>query len=248
MQHGTFAWYELATIDPRAAAAFYGAVLGWTAEEVPEMHYMMMKADGVQSAGVFEMPAELRSAGVPPHWGFYVGVEDVDRYAARVGEAGGQVRHGPADIPGIGRFAVVTDPHGAAFSLFKAGGEPERTPGQPVGWHELMTKDWEAAFGFYSGLFGWTRGQTMDMGPMGSYQLFAVDGVDQGGMMNSPDPARHPSWLLYFKVDGLDAAQRRAEQAGASVVNGPMEVPGGSWIVQCRDPQGAMFALVAATR
>ena len=57
-----------------------------------------------------------------------------------------------------------------------------------------------------------------------------------------------PHWLYYINVDAVDAAIARVSEAGGKVINGPMEVPGGSWIVQCLDPQGAMFALLAPRR
>ena len=74
------------------------------------------------------------------------------------------------------------DPHGAVFILFKGTSEeapppaPAGTPGH-VGWHELHAGDLDSAFAFYSGLFGWTKAEAMDMGPMGVYQIFAIDGV-----------------------------------------------------------------------
>jgi predicted enzyme related to lactoylglutathione lyase len=57
-----------------------------------------------------------------------------------------------------------------------------------------------------------------------------------------------PHWLFYFNVPALDAAIAMVTGGGGSVINGPMEVPGGAWIVQCFDPQGAAFALVAPKR
>jgi predicted enzyme related to lactoylglutathione lyase len=83
----------------------------------------------------------------------------------------------------------------------------------------------------------------MDMGPMGTYLLFNAGGDAIGGMMN--DPAfKRPMWLYYFNVDDIEAAQARVQAAGGSVLNGPHEVPGGSWVIQAQDPQGAKFALV----
>jgi predicted enzyme related to lactoylglutathione lyase len=70
-----------------------------------------------------------------------------------------------------------------------------------------------------------------------------------GGMMTNPpvSPAP-PFWGYYFVVEGLDAAAKRVTDGGGKVVMGPMEVPGGAWIVNCTDPQGAFFSLVAMTR
>ena len=86
------------------------------------------------------------------------------------------------------------------------------------------------------------------MGAMGTYQIFNIKGQQAGGMMKKMDqePAAH--WLYYITVDAIDAAQDRVKSAGGQVINGPMEVPGGSWIINGLDPQGAMFALVAPKR
>ena len=88
------------------------------------------------------------------------------------------------------------------------------------------------------------------MGPMGTNQLFsAAAGLPPtGGMMKRPPQMPVAAWLYYFNVEAIDAAAARATAAGGQVLNGPMEVPGGSWIVQCMDPQGAMFAMVAPGR
>ena len=250
MNSGAFVWYDLATTDPKAAAAFYGSVVGWSAEEVPAMHYTLLKVGETRAAGMMAMPPHLREAGVPPHWSGYISVADVDADVARVEQAGGALKHGPDDIPGVGRFAVVADPHGAIFYLFHAQSEGPlpgmMSPGH-VGWHELRAREHGAAFGFYSDLFGWSRGTAMDMGPMGTYQVFGYDGADRGGIMNAPGDM-HPSWLFYFVVEGLDAALDRVEAAGGTVLHGPQEVPGGAWILMGRDPQGAQFALVSPTR
>ena len=88
----------------------------------------------------------------------------------------------------------------------------------------------------------------MDMGDMGTYQIFAWNGTPIGGMMTKPKEVPAPYWLYYFNVEALDSAIERAKAGGAKIVLEPMEVPGGSWIVQCIDPQGALFALVAPKR
>ncbi len=180
-------------------------------------------------------------------------MNDVDAYVARVKAAGGAVRRSAADIPGVGRFAVVADPQGAVFILFKGTSDQAPAPaaaGTPghVGWHELYAGNLDAAWAFYSGLFGWTKADAMDMGPMGIYQIFATGGAPVGGMMTKPPEIPVPCWGYYFNVDAADAAVARVKAGGGTVANGPVEVPGGSWIVQCIDPQGAFFAMVAPKR
>jgi predicted enzyme related to lactoylglutathione lyase len=88
----------------------------------------------------------------------------------------------------------------------------------------------------------------MDMGAMGKYRIFGLDGVQMGGMMDKPKEMPMSSWTFYFQVDGLDAAIARIEAQGGKVTHGPDQVPGDSWIVQAEDPQGASFALVSGRR
>ena len=253
--HGKFCWYELMTTDSKAAEAFYRGVLGWSAQDMNGPHgtYTILSASEIPVGGMMAMPPDACAAGARPGWGGYVAVHDVDDYAARVTQAGGSVLRGPADIPGIARFAVVADPHGATFMLIKGfSDEPPKVPAPATpghtGWRELYAGDGESAFAFYSGLFGWTKGESFDMGPMGKYQLFAIDGVPSGGMMTKPKEVPAPRWLYYFNVDDIDAAAARVQQGGGQILHGPMEVPGGSWIVQCTDPQGALFALLEPHR
>lgn len=251
-----FFWYELMTTDAEAAEAFYTNVIGWRAEAwgggsgAPP--YIVMNAGERGVGGVMAMPDEVRQRGVPPGWLGYVHTDDVDAATDSVKNAGGAVKRPPTDIPGVGRFSVVADPQGAVFQLLQPDGPdqppvPARTPGH-VGWHELYTTDRQGAFDFYSGQFGWTRADAMDMGEVGVYQLFAAGGEPVGGMMNKPEQVPFPVWQFYFNVPAIDAAGGRVRENGGRVLMGPMEVPGGSWIIHCTDPQGAHFALTAPTR
>ncbi|HEV2676519.1 MAG TPA: VOC family protein [Aliidongia sp.] len=251
---GKFIWYDLMTTDTVAAEAFYKSVVGWSAQDAgtPGVAYTLFSVGAAQVGGMMAMPDEMRSAGAHPSWRGYVAVADVDASAAQVAASGGTIHRSPEDIPNVGRFAVAADPQGALFILFRGMGEapPAPAPNTPgyVGWNELATTDWEAAFAFYSGLFGWAKGESFDMGPMGTYQLFTIGGVPAGGMMNKPTSAPVPYWLYYVNVDAIDAAAARVTAGGGKIVNGPHEVPGGTWTVSCIDPQGAMFALAAPRR
>ena len=152
------------------------------------------------------------------------------------------------------RFAVMSDPQGAAIVVFTphpAMPSPQRpappTPGT-IGWHELYTTDLEGGFGFYNKLFGWNKLNDMDMGPAGVYRIFDEGDhkpMGDGGMMTKPAGVPAPFWTYYFQVDGIGAAMERLKVGGGTVINGPMQVPGGSWIVQGLDPQNAMFSLVS---
>jgi predicted enzyme related to lactoylglutathione lyase len=252
---GKFIWYDVMTTDTKAAESFYRSVIGWTAKDsgVPDRSYTLFSAGPTMVAGLMPIPVDARATGVPPCWTGSVAVDDVDAFAARVKTAGGSIRRPPEDIPGVGRFAVAADPHGAVFILFQPSSDEEpasaapRTPGH-IGWHELYAGNLDAAWAFYAGLFHWTKGEAMDMGPMGIYQLFSIGGVPVGGMMTKPPQVPAPFWAYYFNVEGADAAVARVTQGGGKIANGPMQVPGGSWIVQCFDPQGAFFSIIAPKR
>ena len=249
--HGSFAWYELMTPDTTAAAAFYSAVVGWTPRDSgqPGMDYTLFLAGDTGVAGMMTLPPGADR----PAWLGYVSVDDVDAYAARLTKAGGAIHRPATDIPGVIRFAVVADPQGAVFAIYTPlmeGAAPPLVPDKPgyAAWRELMAADGAKAFDFYSGLFGWTKADAVDMGPMGVYQLFADGGQAVGGMMTKPADIPAPFWTYYFQVDGIEAAAARLKAAGGAVINGPHQVPGGTWIVQATDPQGAMFALTSGNK
>jgi hypothetical protein len=243
-------WYELVTTDPAAAQAFYTDLVGWgTApfDAAPMPYTMWMKGE-TPVGGLMELPAEARAGGVPPHWLGYVAVDDVDATAARAEERGARIIIGPDTIPDVGRMVIFADPQGAVLGAYKSAQamsaeDPEPELGD-VSWRELATTDHEAAFEFYSDLFGWEKDQAMDMGEAGVYQMYGRAGRMLGGMYNKtagqPGP---PAWLYYIKVGDLDATVRKVKAKGGKIVVEPMEVPGGSRIGVGIDPQGAAFAM-----
>jgi hypothetical protein len=248
--HGHFVWYELMTTDTEAAKTFYGAVLGWgTQAAAPEMNYTLFTAGGTPVSGMMDQPPDARAAGSPPGWIGYVAVDDVDATAARMQSLGGTVPVPPRDIPGVGRFAVLADPQTAVLAVLTPSttgpDEPAdlRAPGR-IGWHELLAADRESAFAVYSALFGWQKTEAVDLGVMGLYQLFSAGGQKIGGMFTKPPTVPVPFWLTYVNVGDIDAAVARVTASGGTILNGPLQVPGGDWILHGLDPQGAMFALL----
>jgi hypothetical protein len=187
-------------------------------------------------------------AGTPPFWSLYIGTPDLDATVAAAQRLGAKLCKEATEIPTIGRFAILTDPQGAAFTLFTP--FDESAPGNappPIGdfsWHELGTTDFEAAFRFYSELFGWQEMERMDMGPNGIYFIFGWDGEQRGGMYNQPPGMPGPpNWLSYASVANTDASVARAKAAGGRIINGPMDVPGEGRVAIMMDPQGAVFAV-----
>lgn len=252
--HGRFAWYELITTDVETAKAFYTKVMGWGVWDasVPSRAYTLFTFANTSVSGLLELPADARKMGEKPEWIGYVGVDDVEAAAERIKNLGGVVHVPPIEIPSLSRFSIFSDPQMARLALLKwlkPGQEQPTERGEPgrVGWHELLAADWEQAFAFYGELFGWQKADA-DIGEIGTYQLFSAAGQTMGGMLTKPPTMPAPFWLYYFNVGDIDAAAQRVEAAGGQVLDGPLEVLGGSWVVQCTDPQGAIFALEGRRR
>jgi uncharacterized protein len=241
-----FAWYELLTTDVAAAKAFYGEVVGWGVRDVstPDLAYTLFTAGAAPVSGLMDLPEDARRMGAAPRWVGYVAVDDVDATVEQIKGLGGAVYVAPTHT-NIGRISVVADPQTATLALVSGlkPGQPQPAEfGKPghVGWHELLAADWEEAFAFYSALFGWQKADA-DIGPTDSYptdtyQLFSAGGQTIGGMLTKQAVEPVPFWLYYFNIGDLDAA-------GGKIFESPLELPGGSWIARCIDPQGGMFAL-----
>ena len=250
--HGRFIWYELMTPDIEAAKRFYGEVVGWTAQAMPMegSAYNVFEAGGAGVGGAMPLSDAHRAQGVPPNWTGYICVDDCDAVARKAEALGGSVVRPPTDIPGIGRFAIIADPHGAVSAIMKPIPPSDARPRFPRGtvghgaWHELSAGDADADIAFYRDLFGWTETGRHDMGPMGAYHLFGNADGEVGGVMTKPAQIPVPCWCYYFEVADVDAAAERVKRAAGAVVMGPTDVPGGSRIVQATDPQGAAFALM----
>jgi uncharacterized protein len=247
--HGRFAWYELVTTDAEAAKAFYTKVVGWGVRDasVPRRPYALFTAGKAAVSGLMGLPEDARKMGGNPSWIGYVGVDDVDATADRIKRLGGAVHVPPMNVADISRFSIVADPQTARLALFKwlkPSQEQPAEPGAPgrVGWHELLAVDWEKALAFYGELFGWQKADA-NIGEMGTYQLFSAAGETIGGMLNKPPMMPSPFWLYYFNVADIDAAAQDVKALGGEILGDPLELPGGSWVVQCTDPQGAIFAL-----
>lgn len=249
-KHGVI-WYELLTVHLDAALQFYRAVLGWTSADsgTPGMDYRQLRMGDEFIGGAMEIPSDAAAHGMRPWWLPYFHVDDVKESLARIKAGGGAVHMPSMQIPGVGTLAMVSDPQGATFYVMAPIGEGESTSFRPDapghgGWQELHAHDRKSALKFYREQFGWQALEETNAGPMGPYQQFnAGAGKAIGGMLDDGKTPR-PYWLIYFNVDDVDAALRRVRAAGGALLMGPEAIPGGAWIAHCRDPQGAMFALL----
>lgn len=246
---GTFCWVDLATTDPAGAKAFYGALFGWEAEDMPAGEtgtYTMLRLDGDDVCGLYELDRERREAGVPAHWFSYVSVESADAAARRARELGGEVYGEAFDVLDSGRMAIIADPTGGMLAAWEPRVHPGAARVNDVGCltlNELQTREPRAAAAFYSELFDWET-ETAEENGEPVYVSIKNAGSLNGGIMptDGQDGAPPSAWVPYFTVRSCDGAAERIRELGGAVIAGPLDVPAGR-IAVARDPQGAVFAV-----
>ncbi|MFG2989675.1 VOC family protein [Streptomyces sp. NPDC048257] len=254
---GSPCWLDLGAPDVPAAAAFYGAVLGWDYEPMGEGEDMeggMFRKDGKIVAGL----GKLTEEGARPAWMIYHSVADADAATQAVERAGGTVRVAPRDLDEWGRMAQYSDPLGGQFAVWQPGRdtgvELVDAPGS-LCWTELYTSDAAAAKEFYGGVFGWQfRDMGMPGGGGGTYTLITPAGLPEermhGGLMELP--AEHlsltngrPYWHPVFAVADCDAAVAKVTGNGGTVQMGPQDAEGVGRLAVCLDPSNADFVVLA---
>jgi predicted enzyme related to lactoylglutathione lyase len=248
---GRFVWHELHTSDRTKAMSFYSKLLGWETKEVsmgPGEPYTLCLMGGQDLAGITK---SMAPANVPPHWLPYLASEDVDAITEKIKKHGGKVISAPMDIPNVGRFAVVSDPQGAVFAVYKGARpypeEPERPPVGAFCWDELYSTDPAASAKFYADVFGYSIEES-DMGPMGIYRVLKRgDRMTAGVMKPPPDAPQASHWLTYVAVKEVDAATRNAGELGAKTLMPPTDIPKMGRFSIMGDPTGAAIAFFSGT-
>ena len=244
---GTFCWMELGTTDQEAAKTFYAKLFGWEGESSGgEPPYTMLRANGLDVGGLYQLSAEQLSQGMPPCWMSYIAVKSADDATSRAAGLGATVLQPAFDVMDYGRMAIIQDPGGATFAIWEARTHSgSKVKGEPntLCWNELSTRDVAQAISFYSGLFGWAT--KTDGGPM-PYTEIMADGQPIGGMMaQTPEQGdAPPNWLPYFSVEDCDAIAASTKELGGAVFVPPMDIPKVGRFAVLQDPQGAVFAVI----
>jgi uncharacterized protein len=244
------AWVDLSSSDAQGSRDFYSKLFGWKLEVNPDPQYggyALAKLGGNDVAGI----GPAQTPDTPTAWSLYIGTNDVDDLAKRVQAAGGTVIAAPFDVGDQGKMAVFQDPSGAFFSAWQGtrmGGFQTDAPNS-FSWAELNARGIEKALPFYTTIFGWTT-KTSEMGEgQAPYTEFQLDGESiAGGWEMSPMvPAQVPSyWQIYFAVDDVDAAHKKAIDAGGREMLAPQDFPGGRFSI-VSDPQGGSIGLLKTT-
>jgi predicted enzyme related to lactoylglutathione lyase len=242
---GSPEWIDLGSPDTQAAAAFYGAVLGWEfASAGPEGGgYGFFLKNGGTVAGL----GPLTEPGAESAWMTYFRTDDAQATARAVTDAGGTVRTAPTSL-GEATLAQFTDPQGARFAVLQSGRGLERASEEgALVWVELHVGDPEAAIGFYQGLFGWRTRQMQ--GPGMTYQVLSIAEGDQqegsfGGVAPLTDEREDARWVPYFAVTDVDATVAATAAGGGSVVMPAANIPGVGRVAWLTDPAQALFAVL----
>jgi predicted enzyme related to lactoylglutathione lyase len=245
---------ELGTTDQNAAKKFYSNLFGWTPQDNPmgpgEV-YTIFQLNGREAAAGYTLRKDQQAHGVPPHWMLYIASDNVDASSKRAAELGATVVMQPFDVMDYGRMAVIIDPTGAHFSIWKANKNTGIAVNNEDGafcWADLSTPDVDRASKFYSQLFGWKL-EKSEKDPSG--YLHIKNGEDYiGGIPPAQhrDPKTPPHWLLYFQTSDCDASVNKAKQNGAAVYFGPMSMEGVGRLAVLADPQGAAFSVFQSAR
>ncbi|MFF8610496.1 VOC family protein [Streptomyces sp. NPDC015346] len=252
---GSPCWLDLGAPDVRAAAAFYGTVLGWEYEsmgEGPDMEGGMFRKDGKIVAGL----GKLTEEGARSAWMIYYTVTDADATTRAVELGGGRVRVPPRDLDGWGRMAQYSDPLGGEFAVWQPGTnngvELVDEPGS-LSWTELYTSDAAASKEFYGSVLGWRFSDMELPGGGGTYSLITPAGLPEermhGGLMELRKEDLtltngRPYWHPVFAVDDCDAAVAAVTGNGGSVQMGPEDAEGVGRLAVCVDPSNADFVVL----
>ena len=246
---GSFCWADLATNDTDGAKAFYGALFGWEALDMPTVAgvpYTMLLKDGRQVCALYAMGPD--HGGAPPHWQSYVSVEDLDATAAAFPANGGVVLMPPMDVMDAGRMSMVQDPTGGVLGLWQGDqhiGAALWNQSGAVCWNEFLTHDVEKAKSFFAEVLGWTTRTSQNV-MEGKYHLLINAGEQAGGMMQiEPEWGPMPSnWTVYFGVEDCDGAIAEAERLGGKLLFPAMEIENVGRFAYLQDSQGAVFAVI----
>jgi len=241
------AWVELSTPDPAGSRDFYSKLFGWKIEVSPDPQYGgygMAKVGGKDAAGI----GPKQNPQGPTAWGVYIGTSDADELSKKVQGAGGKVIAPVFDVGDMGKMAVFQDPSGAFISAWQPAQMAPFAQGQPntYGWAELNARGVEQAIPFYKKVFGWSEKKTPSGQGGPDYTEFQMGGDSIAGAweMNPMVPAEMPSyWMVYFNVDDVDQAFKKATGLGATEMMAPQDFPGGRFAI-ISDPQGAAFGLL----
>jgi uncharacterized protein len=241
---GAPCWIDLYTSDTDKASAFYGELLGWTAQAPEEGFggYFIYTKDGKAVAGCMRNDGSM---GYPDSWGIHLMTDDVERTAKTAPEHGGSVEMGPMEVAENGSSAMIKDPGGSIVGAWQPnrvqGFEITGEPGAPA-WFELHTDAYDETVAFYREVFGWDAHVMSDADDFRYTTLGEGEQALAGIMADAAEPS---GWNVYFSVEDVDAALERVEELGGKIVEPAQDTPYGR-LARAADPTGTAFRLIAS--
>ncbi len=232
-------WHDLVTRDVETSRKFAAEVFGWSFEETQggKAEYLLASVDGHPVAGL----AQMKEAGThSSQWLTYVTVPDLDAAITAATSAGATLAIKPMEIKDRGRGAVLHDPQGAPFGLMERAAAAPQGPAAPMKtwlWHELFTKDVDAAATFYEKLFG-LRPRMVKVGEA-DHLLLQVDTVPVVGVLETPKPEIRPHWLPFVRVADIEAVIAKTTALGGRVILAPRPDLRNGTVAIIADPTGA---------
>ena len=245
-------WVDLSTTDAAAARDYYAKLFGWKVDLTKDPDaggYALATVGNKNVAGI----GPTQNPQAPSAWMLYIGTRDADAVAKKVQAEGGKVIAPPFDVLKSGRMAVFQDPAGAFISVWQPkdmqGADMMYAP-SAFAWAELNARGFEKDKPFYKKIFGWGEKQSPMGEGQGDYTEFKLNDESIAGAMemNPMVPKEVPSyWLVYFGVEDVDKAHKKAVELGGREMLEPQEFPGGRFSI-LSDPQGAAFGLLKMQR
>lgn len=247
---GSPTWIDLSTPDAGGAKAFYGALFGWTFEDLGEQfgHYHYILRDGAPVGGLMSTDGMTCPEGgeLPIEWGVYLSVPDVESALRAASDAGGRVVVPAMPVGDAGTMAVILDPAGAAIGLWQPGDFVGFTTttgaGTPV-WFESMSQSIDDVIPFYREVFEW---EIHEMEGDWRYVTNAAVASATAGLGDARGVVAEgvPSyWRIYLASADLDGDLQRIAPLGGTVLDGPVDSPWGR-MATTADPDGASFQLI----
>jgi predicted enzyme related to lactoylglutathione lyase len=244
--NGKLVWVDLVTTNTDKAVQFYTDAFGWQAKYFDDENFVEMVHDGQVICSIVGYEPGVAEDG-DARWLVSVSVDNVDAAADLARQYGGEILEPATDLPGRGRYSVVSDPQGAVLMLLRAtGGDPADSKQRVVlnewGWAELWTDDQAGAVAFYKKVVGYGSLKVTD--PDGDERIvLGSDGMPRATVVQLPWDDVEPNWIPYIPVASLETTlQNISDAAGAVLVRSDeSEDEGPAAIVM--DPTGGVFAI-----
>ena len=249
--NGKLVWVDLVTTDTNKAVKFYSEAFGWEAKYFDDQNFVEMVHDGRVICSIVRYDTGQAVDG-DARWLVSISVDDVDAATEFAGQNGGEVLEPPTELPGRGRYSVISDPQGAILMLLRAtGGDPADSDQQVVlnewGWAELWTDDQAGAVDFYKAAVGYGSLRVAETNGDESIVL-GSDGVPRATVVQLPWDDVEPNWIPYMPVASLDMALQNIIDAAGAVLIQSDEAEGEGPAAIVMDPTGGVFAIQEVRR